>query len=373
MIPFSRPYFSDGDIREINARIEEILRSGWLTSGSFVQRFEKEFAEFVGTKHAVALNSGTAALHSVLLALGVKGGDEVVVPSNTFVATANVALYLGAKPVFADSNLETFNVSPYEIQRKISGKTKAAIIVHLAGNPCDMKEILEIAEDRDIPVVEDCAHAHGAKYDGVNCGTFGVAGGFSFYPTKIMTTAEGGVVTTDDEALAEKIRVIRNHGRAAFGPSKIVEKGFNYRLSEVHAAIGLTQIEHVHEFVAHRNKLAEIYNQEVTKIKWLKPQQVKNGNLSSYYTYIAKLTDEAPISRDTLRRKLEARGIETSVLYYPVHLQPLYVRLFGYHKGELPVVEELGEKSLALPLYNGMKTKQAAQVVETLKAVSEEV
>lgn len=369
VIPFSKPFFSEEDIKEINARIEEILRSGWLTSGPVVERFEGAFADFVGTKHAVALNSCTAALHTTLLVLGVGSGDEVVVPSNTFVATANAAIYVRAKPVFADSDPLTFNIAPHEIQERISRKTKAIIVVHVGGNPCDMKEIQEIATDHNIPLIEDCAHAHGARYKGVNCGTFGIAGCFSFYPTKIVTAAEGGIVTTDDEALANRIRILRNHGRATSGPSEVVELGFNYRLSEVHAAIGITQLKHVTHFLEARNKLAEVYNERLASTKWLEPQRIRNGNLCSHYVYIVKLTDEAPLGRDALMKRLRDQGIETSVLYHPVHLQPFYVKLFGYRKGELPVAEELGEKSLALPLYNGMKVDDVAGVVEAIRDV----
>jgi len=372
-IPFSKPLFTDDDIREINANIEEILRSGRLTSGPFVKRFERAFAELVGTEQAVALNSGTAALHTALLASGVKSGDEVVVPSNTFVATANVALSAGAKPVFADSDPSTFNIAPNEIQKKISPKTKAIIVVHLGGNPCDMKEITEIAANHNIPVIEDCAHAHGARYNGVNCGTFGVVGCFSFYPTKIVTAAEGGIVTTEDEAVANGIRILRNHGRATSGPSEVVELGFNYRLSEVHAAIGITQLKHVTHFVEARNKLAAMYTERLASIRWLEPQHIRNGNLCSYYVYIVKLTDEAPMSRDMLMEGLSDLGIETSILYHPVHLQPVYVKLFGYRKGELPVVEELGERSLALPLYNGMNADDITRVVETIRDVAAKV
>jgi len=371
-IPFAKPFFSGEDVEEISARIKEILGLGWLTSGPLVKSLERGFAEFIGTKEAVALNSCTAALHTILLALGVSGGDEVVVPSNTFVATANAALYVGAKPVFADSDLETFNISPHEVQKKISKKTKAIIVVHLGGNPCGMKEILETAGDNGIPIIEDCAHAHGAKYMGANCGTLGVAGAFSFYPTKIVTAAEGGIVTTNDEALAAKIKILRNHGRATFGPSEIVELGFNYRLSEIHAAIGLAQFKHIRSFILLRNKLAQMYDQELAKIKWIEIQHVKDGNLCSYYAYVIRLTDEAPINRDTLMRKLSEKGIETSVLYHPVHLQPLYAKLFGYKKGVLPISEELGKKSLALPLYNGMKAEDAMRVVTAIKEIAAE-
>lgn len=366
-IPFARPFFNDEDIKEVKDKIEKILRSGWLTSGPVVNQLEEMFARLVKTKEAVAVNSCTAALHSVLLALKVKSGDEVIVPSNTFVATANAALYVGAKPVFADSDPETFNISVGDVKKKISKKTKALIVVHLAGNPCNMREIAEIAEDHKIVLIEDCAHAHGARYRQTSCGSLGVAGCFSFYPTKIVTAAEGGMVTTNDENLAEKVRVIRNHGRAAYGPTEILELGFNYRLSDIHAAIGLVQMKHVQEFVAERNELAKAYTMELKEVSWLKPQYVEKGNLCSYYAYLVKLTEEAPVSRDKLVKELAERGIGTSVIYHPAHLQPFYVKLFGHKNGELPVAEELGEKGLALPMNNGMKVQDVTNVVDAIK------
>ena len=371
-VSLSKPSFTDEDLKIITQKIKETLISGWLTSGPLVKSLEDSFAQFVGTKEAVALNSCTAGLHASLLALGVKSGDEVIVPSDTFVATANAAVYVGAKAAFADSDPETFNISPDEIRKKISPKTKAIIVVHLAGNPCSMNEIVEIAKDYSVPLIEDCAHAHGAMYRQSRCGTFGVAGVFSFYPTKIVTAAEGGMITTNDAALAQKARVLRNHGRAAFGPTEIVELGYNYRLSEIHAAVGLTQFKHINAFVSLRNKLAKMYDRELAKIKWIRPQLVENGNLCSYYTYAVKLTEEAPLNRDALMQYLKNKGIETSVLYHPVHLQPYYVRLFGHKKGELPVAEELGKSGLALPLHNRMNAEDVRSVVTALKEASKE-
>ena len=369
-VSLSKPFFTDEDLKTITQRIKETLISGWLTSGPLVKTFEDQFAKFVGTKEAVALNSCTAGLHASLLALGVESGDEVIVPSDTFVATANAAVYIGAKAIFADSDPDTFNISPEEIRRKISPKTKAIIAVHLAGNPCDMNEIVEIAKAHNVPLIEDCAHAHGAKYKGSRCGTFGVAGVFSFYPTKIVTAAEGGMITTNDAALAQKARIIRNHGRAAFGPAEIVELGYNYRLSEIHAALGLAQFKHINTFISLRNKLAKIYDRELTKIKWIKPQRVENGNLCSYYTYAVKLTEEAPMNRNALMQHLKNKAIETSVMYNPVHLQPYYVRLYGHKKGELPVAEDLGNNGLALPLHNRMSAEDVRIVVTALREAS---
>lgn len=372
-IPFAKPYFEDKDIEEIKTRIEAILRSGWLITGPNVEEFEKAFAYYLSVEHAVALNSCTAALHSTLLALKIKSGDEVIVPADTFVATANAALYVGAKPIFADSNPETFNVSPSNIQEKITKRTKAIIVVHLAGNPCDMREILQIAEDNRTAVIEDCAHAHGSKYKGINCGTLGTAGCFSFYPTKIITTAEGGVVTTGQKDLADEIRVIRNSGRAAYGPSDMVELGFNFRLSEIHAAIGLTQMSHIKSFVEERRRIAKTYSSELSKIGWLKPQRIQEGNLCSYYAYIVKLTEDAPVTRDEFMQKLMDNGIRTSILYKPIHMQSLYVKLYGSKKDALPVAEELGEKSVALPMYNGMRKEEIKRVIEALQAIQMEV
>jgi len=371
-ILFSKPYFTDEDIGEITSNIQKVLLSGWLTSGPNVRKLEEQFSKFIGTSYAVALNSCTAALHSVLLALDIKGGDEVIVPADTFVATANAALYVGARPVFADSDPETFNISLEDVQNKVSKRTKAIIAVHLGGNPCDMKELGEMAEDYEITLIEDCAHAHGAKYKGSNCGTFGVAGAFSFYPTKIMTTGEGGMITTDQKDLAEKTMIIRNHGRAGYGPHEIVEMGYNYRLSDIHAVMGLTQLKRLDMFLKQRNVLAGIYRKGL-KISWIKPQQVRDGNTSSYYAYIVKLTDNAPITRDELVKRLNDHGVMTSIVYHPVHLQPLYVNLFGYQAPMLPVAEELGIRSFALPLYNGMSVDEANYVVEVAKNIGEEI
>lgn len=372
IVPFSKPYFTNSDITEITNGIETVLRSGWLTSGVNVQKFEEEFARFIGVPFAVALNSCTAALHAILLALDIKSGDEVIVPSNTFVATANVVLYVGAKPVFADSDPKTFNISVEDVQNKITDKTKAIIVVHLGGNPCDMKEFCELAEDYNIALIEDAAHAHGSKYMGANCGSFGVAGAFSFYPTKIVTTAEGGMVTTNQKNLWEKVKIIRNHGRGGFGPQEIVALGYNYRLSEIHAVIGLVQLKHVDKFVKQRNEIARIYTEGLKKLDWIEPQLVRDGNICSYYTYIVKLNENAQFARDELLRKLNSHGVMTSVLYHPVHLQPFYVKMLGKLSCSLPVAEDLGMRSFALPMFNGMSVDDVNYVISTLEKVSKE-
>jgi perosamine synthetase len=371
-IPFSRPCFNDRDLEEIASKILAVLRSGWLTSGQLVNRFEEQFADFVGAEYAVALNSCTAALHSILLALGIAQGDEVIVPTNTFVATANAVLYTGAQPVFADSDPETFNIDPGDIERKISKKTKAVIVVHLCGNPCDMNAILKIAEENDLIVIEDCAHSLGAKYKGRNCGTFGIAAAFSFYPTKIITTGEGGMVVTNDHELADKIKVIRNHGRASYGPAKITDLGFNYRMTEINAVIGISQLAYIYEYIDNRNRIAKQYNEKIAKIEWLTPQKVREENLSSYYAYNVKVEESAPVTRDELIIKLKEKGIETSILYVPIHLQPYYTGRFGFKRGSYPIAELLGKTTIALPIYNCMSMDDAIYVMDTLEQIYEE-
>jgi len=368
-IPLSRPYFDEKDIEEVLSHIREVLRSGWLTCGPLVKQFEDKMSELLGVPYVVALNSCTAALHALMLALDVGPGDEVIVPSITFVATANAVLYVGAKPVFADSDPRTFNISPESVQGRVGPRTKGIIAVHLGGTPCDMKAIMEIAEDHKLFVVEDAAHALGSFYNGRPCGTIGIAGAFSFYPTKIITTAEGGAVTTYDEVIAKKVRMIRNHGRAYFGPGPIETLGFNFRLSELHAALGLVQLKHIEKFIARRNEIARLYNRELKKIGWIRPQEVPLGCRSSYYAYIVCLSDDAPITRDELISRLRERGIETSVMYHAVHLQPFYRRIFGFKKGYLPVAEFISENNVALPMFYGLSDEDVRRVIEAIEVV----
>jgi perosamine synthetase len=368
-VPFSKPYFSDDDLNEITEGVKTVLRSGWLTSGPNVEKFEDAFAKRVGSSYGVALNSCTAALHAILVGLGLKSGDEVIVPANAFVATANAALYVGAKPVFADSDPSSFNMSYEDVQNRMTNRTKAIIAVHLGGNPCDMKELTDLAQDHHIFLVEDCAHAHGSKYGKLSCGNIGVAGAFSFYATKVMTACEGGLVTTDDRALADKIRLIRNCGRGGYGPLAISDLGYNYRLSDIHAVIGLSQLRHLDDFIEHRNSIAKSYNELFFNVDWIVPQHVRADNVCSYYAYIVKLDSQAPFSREEMTEKLEENGVMTSTLYHPVHLQPLYLNWFSNCPPKLPVAEELGRNSFAIPLHNGMNNRDVEYVIDVFKSI----
>ena len=365
-IPFARPSFSETDEEEILTGIRSVLRSGWLTSGKNVEILEREFCRVVGTKYAVAVNSCTAALHSILLTLELRPRDEVLVPSDTFVATSNAVLYTGAKPVFVDSEPDTFNMSPEDCEDKISHRTKAIIAVHLAGNPCDMKKLSKVAHEHDLELIEDCAHAHGSEFQGSKCGTFGLAGAFSFYATKVVTACEGGVVTTNDQSLAERVKRIRNQGRGGYGPQEITELGFNYRMSDVQGVIGLSQLRHLPQFVEERGRIAAKYNNAFSNMKWLSPQLVKKGDICSYYVYLIRLAANSPVKRDELMKRLGDKGIGTSILYHPAHRQPFYSQIL-YEDPGCPVAVELGNTTLALPMYNGMSDEEFGYVIRECK------
>jgi len=368
-IPFARPYFSEHDIDWITKALRDILSSGWLTNAKYVAELEKKVCEYTGAKYAVAMNSCTAALHALMMALRVKPGDEIIVPANTFVSTANAPLYLGAKPIFADVDIDTYNISPESIQEKITPRSRGIIVVHVGGNPCDMKEILEIAEDHNLFVIEDAAHALGSLYQGKHCGTLGLAGAYSLYPTKVITGGEGGIIVTNDRELYSRLRVIRNCGRETLGAADIIEIGHNFRMTECSAVLALAQFTHIEEFILYRNKIAEAYNSALRKFDWIETQTIKYGNRSAYYAYIILLDEDAPVTRDELKKKFQEKGIGTSIIYKPVHLQPIYRKLFGYKPGMLPNAEYIGNNNLALPLYNNMPIETVDIVTRVLEDI----
>ena len=363
-IPFAKPFFFDEDIESIKDRIEEVLRSGWLTDGPVVRQFEEEFACFVGTKYTIGLNSCTAALHATLLALGLRRGDEVIVPSDTFVATANAALYVSAKPVFADSDPQTFNISVSDIERRITKKTKAIIVVHLGGNPCDMKEIQEIAEDHKLIVIEDCAHAHGAKYKGRRTGSLGNAACFSFYPSKNLgACGEGGAVTTNDPELAKKVRMLRDHGSV-----KKYEHDFpayNLRLEGIQGGILAVKLPHLDGWNESRRALAKRYNELFAGSKVVTPQQMPYAE-HVYHLYVVVVED-----RETLRKALTEQGIENGLHYpVPLHLQKAYAYL-GYKKGDFPVSEHVAANHVSLPMYAELPVEHVEHVAKTVREIVE--
>lgn len=307
--------------REIEA-VVGVLRSQKLTllEGFQTRHFERQFAEWVGSKHAIAVNSGTAALHVALAAANISTGDEVIIPPFTFIATASSALHNNAIPVFADIDPDTFNIDPADVRAKITQNTRAIVPVHLAGNPCDVGEILAIAREHALVVIEDACQAHGAEWEGRKVGTWGDLGTFSFYPTKNMTTGEGGMVVTDDDALAEQARLFRHHGESSW---YVYDRlGWNYRMTEVQAAIGSIQVDKLDQFVETRRDLGSYLAKLLPEVgvQWVHPQAVHPAARPSYNWWAARLDLPAHVSRDEYLATLNAERNLTHVIYP----QPLY-------------------------------------------------
>jgi len=369
-VPLARPTFSNDDINRYLKYVREILRGGRLTLGKYTNLFETLLSEFTGARHAITVSSCTAALHAIMMALKISSSDQVLVPTYTFASTVNAVLFVNAKPILIDSDPYTFNVSVDDVNEKIErGKTKALVAVHIGGNPCNLKDLRDICEDYNIILIEDAAHALGSYFHGKHVGTFGTAAAFSFYPNKIITTGEGGAVITEDGKLAEKIRIIRCVGRKSLGPTEVIELGHNFRMSELQAALGVIQMERLKKILNTRRKIADYYTREFSKVKGIIPQKLLPLARSSYYAYIIRLDpDYIDISRDELREVLLKKyGIETTIIYKPIHLHTFYRRYLRVPIGSLPVAEELGNTTLALPIYGHMTLKEAAYVVYAIK------
>ncbi|MEM2636745.1 MAG: DegT/DnrJ/EryC1/StrS family aminotransferase [Candidatus Korarchaeota archaeon] len=373
MIPFAKPEIS-GDVMKDFSRI---VSSGMLTDGGYVREFEKQFAAYIGARYGVACSSGTAALHVALQALGIGPGDEVITTPYTFIATANAALFLGAIPVFVDIDEGTFNIDPSKIKERITPKTRAIVAVHLFGHPADMDPIIEVADDHGIPVVEDAAQAHGSKYKGKRVGSIGTIGAFSFYPTKNMTTSEGGMLVTNSAELAEKMRQIVNQGQREKYDHVIL--GYNYRMTEIAAAIGLEQLKRIEEFNDRRRKIARIYNSAILEKSWFIPPTERDWAHHVYHLYAPRVADEKlkPRVLDYLRSKgVDARGGYPC----PLYRQKLFlnvndervipfsriVRFPDYSKIHLPVTEKVVNQVFHVPLYPALTDENVNYIAELL-------
>jgi perosamine synthetase len=366
-IPPMKLYFLPEDIDQIKVYVEKILASGMLTLGEYTQAFENKFGSFHGVKHSVAVNSGTSALEIALRCVDIGKGDEVLVPTNTFPATVASVVFSGGKPVLTDVNSKTLCVDVEEVEKRLTSKTKAIIVVHIAGLVCpEIRAIGEICEDRGISLIEDAAHAHGSKFNGQFAGSFGEAGCFSFYPTKVMTTGEGGMVTTNNDEVAAKARILRDQGKEDFASSKIVDLGYNWRMNEISAAMGLVQIARLPEIIEKRNKIADYYDQELIRFNGIKPLGKTQKAVHNYYKYVAILEED--IDRDAFKKSLRALGVRCGgeVYWPPVHLQPFYQRLLGTGKGDFPISEDVCKRMVALPIYSQMTMEEAKYVIQKI-------
>jgi len=299
--------------------------------------------------------------------LGVGKGDEVVVPANTFVSTANAVLYAGGTPIFADCDLESFNVTAHTIKRCISRRTKAVIVVHIAGNPCEMDEIQELCEKKDLVLIEDCAHALISKYKGRNCGLFGLAGAFSLYPTKVLTAGEGGLITTGSKEIDEKARIFRNVGRRGLGPAPVTMLGYNYRMTDVHACIALNQLKHLKTLSHTRKRIARAYDEALGPLAWIEHQKIEPHAVSAYYAYICRLLPTSRISRNKLILHLRRRRVETTIMFRPVYQQPYYS---AFAKARCFNAEAIGNDTIALPMHGSMTEEDVRRVVNLMKSAS---
>jgi dTDP-4-amino-4,6-dideoxygalactose transaminase len=355
---------------EIDA-VAKVLKSGILThglgAGPTVTRFEKEFANFVRAKNAIATNSGTGALHSALAATGIKRGDEIILPSFTFVATAEVIVFLGAKPVFVDIEPETYTLNPAKIEKAITKKTKAIMPVDLYGLSADLQPIREIAEKHGLLIIEDAAQAHGATYKGKPPGTFSDAACWSFYGSKNMTTGEGGMITTNNDEIAETARAIRSHGEKVKYQSTIL--GHNYHMPEISAAIGLVQLKKLPSFVAKRRQNAKRLSQKLARTKALRLPRVPEDREHSWYLYTVRLENAKEEVRDKLVEDLKRNDIEAFVCYRnPIHLMPYY-RKFGKYK--LLETEKAAKQVFSLPVHPGVTAEQIDFIGETVSHLLE--
>jgi perosamine synthetase len=356
--------------REI-ALVNEVLSGTTLSIGPFVERFEAMLAEYVGAAHAVAVTNGTNGLHLCMVAAGVSDGDEVITTPFSFVASANCILYERGRPVFVDIDEESLNLDPALVPAAITERTRAILPVHVFGQPCAMDELTAIAREHDLALVEDACEALGAEYRGRQVGSFGQTGVFAFYPNKQMTTGEGGVVVTNDDRVAELLRSLRNQGRDEMGTwLRHVRLGFNYRLDELSAALGVAQLERLDELLAKRERVAQRYCERLQAVPGVEPlRAVPSTTRMSWFVFVVRLAPE--IVRDGVIDHLDAAGVPSRSYFSPIHLQPFYREQFGYREGDFPVAERVASSTLAIPFHGNLTDEQMEIVVEALASAVE--
>ncbi len=379
MLLFGAPFFGDEEIAEVI----DTLKSGWVSTGPKTKKFEEEFAAYVGNEYAIALNSCTAGLHLSLIVLGIKPGDEVVVPSMTFGATANVVEHIGARPVLVDIDPATLCIDPQAVERAITPRTRAIIPVHYGGMPAAMDEITAIAAKHGLTVVEDAAHAVGARYKGRMIGAISPLTNFSFYANKNLSTAEGGMVTTCDSEYETKLRVYHLHGLSRdawkryhtkeFSMSEVVVPGYKYNMTDIQASLGLHQLRKQEQFIARRQELASFYDRAFCDLDVVRtiarPQDGQNRHVLHLYVLLLDL-DQLSVTRNRVLSALLAENIGASMHFWPLHMHPYYCEKYGYRPDDLPVARRIGESVLSLPLTPQMTEQDAEDVVAAVFKVT---
>lgn len=376
-LPYGRQWLDEEDI----AAVVEVLRSDWLTTGPKVAEFEQTFADFVGAREAVAVSNGTAALHAAMYAIGIGPEDEVIVPAMTFAASANCVVFQGGTPVFVDVNPDTLLIDSAQVEAKITPCTRAIIAVDYTGQPCDYDVLQAIADRHGLTLVADACHAVGGSYKGRPVGSLADLSTFSFHPVKHITTGEGGMITTDDPELARRMRIFRNHGittdhrqREQQGSwfYEMVDLGYNYRLTDIQCALGMSQLCKLPGWVARRQEIAQRYDAAFAEMPAVEPLGVRDDVSHAYHLYMIRLdVTRLQVTRAEVFAALRAEGIGVNVHYIPVHLHPYYRSRFGYGKGDLPNAESAYERILTLPIYPKMSEKDVEDVVLTIHKVAD--
>ena len=366
MIPVCEPFIGDREMEYVT----DCIRTNWISSqGKYVKEFEERFAEYCGCKYGVSTTSGTTALHLAVASLGIGRGDEVIIPTFTMIATAFAVAYTGATPVLVDAEPETWNIDTAKVEERITEKTKAILPVHIYGHPCDMDLIMEVAKRHNLFVIEDAAEAHGAEYEGKKAGGIGDIGCFSFFANKMITTGEGGMVVTDDEKLSEKARDLKNLAYSRDKRFLHTELGFNYRMTNIQAAIGLAQLEKINQLIEMRRRNAHLYNSILKDVDGIGLPVEKEWAKNVYWMYSIMIGDEFGMSRDDLMRKLGEKDIQTRTFFIPMHQQPVF-RNMGLFEGEsFPVAEELEKQGLYLPSSSGLAEEQIEHICQTIKEI----
>lgn len=372
-LPYGRQSIDEADIKAVT----DVLRSGWLTTGPKVEEFERKGAGLAGTRHAVAVNSGTAALHAAVHAVGIKPGDEVILSSMTFAATGNVIVHSGGVPVFADVDPDTLNMDPESVENKITPKTRAVIAVDYAGQMCDYRRLGELVRKRNLSLIADACHSFGGSLDGEPSGSWADISVFSFHPVKNITTGEGGMVVTDNADFAGKAKRFRNHGismdaaqreRADSWYYEIEEPGYNYRITDIQCALGISQFDKMPGWIEQRNRLAGLYDRFMEGMDEVEPLGKTPGVKHAYHLYVIRLNVENHKKRRAeLFQKMRQAGIGVNVHYVPVHYHPFYRKTFHTGEGMCPAAEDAYERILTLPMFPGMEEKDVQRVCAVLK------
>jgi len=363
MIPVCEPFLTGRELEYV----ADCLKSNWISSqGKYIQEFEQSFARYCGCRYGISTTSGTTALHLALASLGVGPGDEVIIPAFTMIATAFAVAYTGATPVLVDAEPETWNMDTGRIEARITPTTKVIMPVHVYGHPCDMDPVMELARKHRLHVVEDAAEAHGAGYRGRKAGGIGHVNCFSFYANKIITTGEGGMVITDDAAIAERATALKDLAHSREQRFLHTDIAFNYRMTNLQAAIGLAQFEKIDELVERRRAHAALYNELLGDIEGIRPPAEKEWAKNVYWMYGILVEDSFGLTRDELMAALRARGVDTRAFFIPVHRQPAFLKTGLFRDERYPVAEMLSQRGLYLPSGSGLREEQIQEVARAI-------